>query len=99
MRLALFVSICALGFLGTLGGCLILALDGFTTSSKRGHWSIFVPTSQAYVMAVIMFLLSVLALLWIMQQTHASKVGYLFGAVCYVGTATWLVKFLATTIQ
>ena len=62
MRKTQFVAVLFLAFFALVGGCLILAQDGFTTSSKRGHWSIFVPAPQAYVMAGIMFTLSVLGL-------------------------------------
>lgn len=99
MRLAQIASVCSLGLLGLIGGCLILSQDGFTTSSKRGHWSVFVPTPQAYVMAAIMFALSVLALLWLLQQARARNSTYLICATGYCGAVIGLTRLLAVVIQ
>ena len=73
-----------------LGGCLIAAGSGFTASGKRGDWQIFVPAPQAYIMAAIMFVMSGLALLWLLQQMKARTLGYVFGAAAYVGVAVVL---------
>lgn len=55
MRKAQFAAVFSLAFFALAGGCLILAEGGFTTSSKRGHWSVFVPAPKACVMVDIMF--------------------------------------------
>lgn len=70
MRKALITSVASLAVLGMIGGCLILAGDGFTTSSKRSRWQVFVPAPEAYLMAAIMFTLSSIAVLWLLQQTR-----------------------------
>jgi len=99
MRLAQFLSVCALGLLGLIGGCLVLSQDGFTTSSKRGHWQIFVPAPQAYVMAAIMFALSVVASIWLLQQARAKTSTYVYYIVVYVAAAIGLTRVLAQVIQ
>ena len=99
MRKAQFAAVLSLAFFALLGGCLILAQDGFTTSSKRGHWSIFVPAPQAYLMAAIMFTLSGLGVLWLLQQAQASRPVYLIAAVGYGGLVFALTKALASYLQ
>lgn len=99
MRAAQHLSILALGLLGMLGGCLILAENGFTTSSKRGEWSTFVPAPQAYVMAAIMFSMSVLAVIWLLKQSKASIPSYAASFLLYLAATFTLTRFLATTLQ
>ena len=99
MRRAQFAAVFSLAFFSLVGGCLVIAQDGFTTSSKRGHWSIFVPAPQAYVMAAIMFTLSVLCVLWLLQQAQASRLAYLFAAAGYVGASFALTNALANYLQ
>lgn len=99
MPKALFASIAALATLGLLGGCLVLAQDGFTTSSKRGGWEIFVPAPQAYVMAAIMFALSAIAVLWLLQQTRLRPRGYLLCAVAYLGAACLVTSLLTHALR
>ncbi len=70
MRKALIASVASLAVLGMVGGCLVVAGEGFTTSNKRGTSEVFVPAPQAYVMAVIMFAMSVIAVLWLLQQAR-----------------------------
>ena len=99
MRKASFAAVFSLALLGLVGGCLILSQDGFTTSSKRGHWSIFVPAPEAYVMSAIMFAMSCLAALWLLQQVRAKPSTYLLSIFGYCGAAILLTKSLATYIQ
>lgn len=99
MRNAQFAAVFSLALLGLVGGCLIFSQDGFTTSGKRGEWSIFVPTPQAYVMAAIMFALSILAILWLLQQVRAKPSTYILTFGGYCGAALMLTKILATYIQ
>jgi len=68
MQKAIGTAVAALCGLGTLGGCLIIADSGFTTSSKLGALMIFVPVPQAYIAASIMFALSGVALICFLQQ-------------------------------
>ena len=99
MRKAQFAAVLSLAFFALMGGCLILAQDGFTTSSKRGLWPIFVPAPQAYVMAALMFTLSFLGLLWLLQQIRASRTIYLLSIAGYGAAVVVLTKFLATQFQ
>jgi hypothetical protein len=99
MRKALFASITALAALGMLGGCLVLARNGFMTSSKRGGWQMFVPAPQAYMMAAIMFALSGLAVFWLLQQTKLRTWGYVIFAAGYIGVACIITRALRQTFQ
>lgn len=99
MRKAQLASVVSLALLGLIGGCLILSQDGFTTSSKRGHWSIFVPEPEAYVMAAIMFVLSILASFWLLREIRARQITYVFGIAGYCGAVFMLTDYLATHIQ
>lgn len=94
MRQAQIASVTALALLGMIGMCLIFAEQGFTTSSKRAHWSIFVPLPQAYIMAGIMFALSSIAVLWLLQQAKANLLGYLVTIVAYVLASIFITEFL-----
>ena len=84
---ALIASVTALAALAMIGGCLVLAGDGFTASGKRGQHVIFVPLPQAYIMAAILFALSVVAVLWLLQQAKTRAWGYAVCAMAYVGVA------------
>lgn len=94
MRKAIIASVTTLCAIGMLGGCLILAGNGFITSSKRADWHIFVPAPQAYIMAAIMFALSGIALLWLLQQVQALVLGYALGAAAYIGVAIIITRAL-----
>ena len=94
MHKAIITSVTALCVLGMLGGCLIAAGSGFTTSSKRGEWNIFVPAPEAYILAAIMFTLSGVALLWLLQQLKTRAWGYVFSAAVYVGVVVVLTQAL-----
>lgn len=94
MRKAQFAAVFLLAFFALVGGCLILAQDGFTTSGKHGQGAMLVPAPQAYLMAAIMFALSVLALIGLLQQMQASRLLYLiaamgYGSAIYVITKAW----------
>jgi hypothetical protein len=99
MRVAQYASVIALGILGMIGGCIILSQDGFTTSSKRGHWSIFVSTPEAYVMAAIMFSMSMVAVIWLLTQSKVRFTGYAVSFALYIAAVFSLTKFLSSVIQ
>ena len=99
MRKAQVASVFSLALLSLVGGCLILSQGGFTTSSKRGHWSIFVPVPEAYVMAAIMFALSILANLWLLREARARPITYAFAISGYCGAAFLLTAYFAAYIQ
>jgi hypothetical protein len=94
MRKVIITSVTALCVLGMLGGCLIVSGSGFTTSSKRGEWQIFVPAPQAYIMAAIMFALSGIAVLWLLQQGKVRAWGYVISAAAYIGVAVVVTRAL-----
>lgn len=95
MRKSLITSVIALFALGLIGGCLIIAGSGFTTSNKRGLWQVFVPAPQAYFMAAIMFALSGVALLWLLQQAKVRALGYGVCAAAYLGGAVVITRVLS----
>lgn len=95
MQKGAIASVSALCVLGMLGGCLIAAYGEFATSSKRGAMSILVPAPQAYILAAIMFAMSALALVWLLQQLGARARGYCVGAAAYVGVAVVLTRLLS----
>ncbi|MCB1956485.1 MAG: hypothetical protein KDG55_12460 [Rhodocyclaceae bacterium] len=99
MHLATFASVVSLGLLGLIGGSLVLAQDGFTTSSRHGTWSVFVPAPQAYLMAAILFALSALALVWILQQVRARPSLYLASGALYGGAVVLLTRLLARLLH
>jgi hypothetical protein len=99
MHKALIASVTALAGLGLVGGCLIVAGSGFTTSYKRAHWQVFVPVPQAYIMAAIMFALSGIAVLWLLQQAKARSSGLVVCAAAYVGVAVVLTRLLSHALQ
>jgi hypothetical protein len=94
MNKAQITSVASLGVLGMLGGCMVIAFGGFTASGKYGSWEVFVPAPQGYIMAVIMFSFSVLAVVWLLQQAKARVAGYVMAAVAYVASSIILVRLL-----
>ena len=94
MRAAQVASVVFLFALGLLGGCLVVAGHGFTTSGKRGQWQIFVPPPQAYVMAAIMFALSAIALLWLLRQAKARASTVAIAGLASVGAALFITRII-----
>lgn len=76
-------AILALCILGLLGACLILGLDGFTSSSKRGDVVVFVPAPAAYLAAVPLLIMSILALLVLLRDFGAGIKSYLLWGSIY----------------
>lgn len=77
-----------------LGGCLVLAGRGFTTSSKRGGWEVTVPVPEAYAMAAIMFSLSALAVIWLLRQCAIGVLGRAVAVPIYFIAAAALTRAL-----
>ncbi len=98
MHKALLAVVSALAALGLLGGCLIIAGNGFTTTNKRAQWSVFVPAPQAYVMAAILFLLSTIAVIWLLQQMKARPWVYGLCATGYAGSAIIVCRLVVALI-
>ena len=99
MRKAIIASITTLAVLGLIGGCLIVAGNGFTTSNKHARWQVFVPTPDAYIMASIMFALSGIAMLWLLQQAKLRVSGLVICATTYIGVAIVLTRSLSHALQ
>lgn len=99
MRVAQFLSVFSLAFFALAGGCLILAQEGFTTSSKRGHWSVFVPLPEAWLMAAIMFALSFLGLVWLLREARIARSGWLLGLAAWLAAAWVLVRLWVVGLQ
>ena len=83
LGLAVKLSIAALVLLGLLGGSLIVAYSGFTTSSKTGGASVFVPAPTAYVLAAIMYAMSAIGLLALLRAKQVATI------VSVVAFAIW----------
>jgi predicted tellurium resistance membrane protein TerC len=62
------ISIAAIVLLGMIGGSLIVAHSGFETSPKRGGHSVFVPTPQAYILAVMMYGMSLIGMVALVRE-------------------------------
>jgi hypothetical protein len=95
MNRALVAAVIALATLGMVGGCLVVAWGGFATSSKRGNSSVFVPAPQAYVMAGIMFVISGIAVLWLLQQAKARLWLYIMAFAIYACLALIITRAIS----
>ncbi len=88
-----FVALLAV--LGLIGGSLIVAHAGFSTSPRRGGPSVFVPAPQAYVLAVVMYGQAAVASLALLKHHRASARTVLGVAAGLVLVAVGRVKLLA----
>ncbi|MGV8805461.1 MAG: hypothetical protein ACWA6Y_10920 [Polaromonas sp.] len=91
------LSIAALVLLGLIGGSLIVAHSGFETSPRRGGTPTFVPAPEAYVLALIMYLMSSLALIALLRNRNTSRQAIAAALCAYVAIAASLVAALAPT--
>ncbi len=89
------LSVAALFLLGLLGGCLVVAYSGFETSPRRGGASTLVPAPQAYVLAVVMYLMSCLAMLALLRDRGAPARVVAVAFCGYIVAAWIVVKILA----
>jgi hypothetical protein len=87
MRKLLIASVSALATLGMIGGCWVLANDGFTASGKRGQWPVFVPAPQAYVIAAILLAMSAIAVLWLLREAKLGTWACTLWGAAYLGAA------------
>lgn len=95
MRKATIASVAALAALGLVGGCVVIAGEGFLSSGKRGGSPVFVPPPQAYVMAAIMFAMSALAAYWLLREAKLRGWRAAMAVLGYVGVAVILTRLLA----
>jgi len=88
-------SVLAIVLLGLLGGCLILAHAGFSTSPPRGGTTTFVPAPQAYLLAGVLFCMSVIGLAALLRNRQVSGGVTALAVVLYAFAAAWLTQALA----
>lgn len=82
------LSISALVVLGLIGGSLIVAHSGFETSPRRGGSSMFVPAPEAYVIAVVLYVMSCLAMSVLLREQKVTKAMSL-GTFAGYGLIAW----------
>ena len=88
------LSVAALVVLGMVGGGLIVAYSGFGTSPKYGGPSTFVPAPRAYFLAAVMYSMSVIGMLALLQSWQPSSRLTALAVALYAGVATLLVLAL-----
>ena len=88
------VAIAALVLLGMVGGSLILAQSGFSTSPKRGGPSVFVPAPQAYLLAAILYAMSAIGLFALLRAWQAAMPLMVLAVLGYLSFAAGLVWML-----
>lgn len=91
MSLPAWFSVAALCVLGMLGGSLIVAYSGFETRPPRGTTSVFVPAPEAYILAAIMYAMSLLALLALIRERTRSTQPAVVAIAIYLALAWTLV--------
>lgn len=84
------VAVASIVVLGLLGGSLIVAHAGFGTSPHRGGPSTFVPAPQAYLLAVIMYGMSAVGLMALLQNRKTSRMTTAIALVVCAAAATLL---------
>lgn len=90
---AVQVAVAALVLLGWVGGSLIVAHSGFSTSPRRGGPSTFVPAPQAYLLAATMYGMSVVGVLALLRSRQVSRSVIAVALVIYVCVAAALTAF------
>lgn len=88
-------AVAALVLLGWIGGSLIVAYSGFATSPRRGGPSTFVSAPEAYVLAAIMYCMSVIGLLALLRNRQASWISTITALVVYCAAAALACAALA----
>ena len=91
------LSIAALVLLGLIGGSLIVAHSGFETSPRRSGTPTFVPAPEAYVLAVVMYLMSCIAVIALLRNRNTSRPAIAAALCTYAVAAASLVAALAPT--
>ena len=77
------LSVAALVLLGIFGGSLIVAHGGFETSPRRGGSPVFVPAPQGFIVAAMMYGMSVLGLIALLRAWHKSLTAIAGALVLY----------------
>ena len=73
LSVAARISIAALVLLGMIGGSLIVAHGGYETSPKGGGTPVFVPAPQGFIVAAMMYGMSVLGMIALLRAWHSSR--------------------------
>ena len=89
------LAVMAMVVLGMVGGGLIVAHSGFGTSPKYGGPSTFVPAPQAYFLAAVMYSMSAIGMLALLQNRQASWWLKAFAVLAYTTASTLLVVIFA----
>lgn len=90
------VAIAAIVLLGLIGGSLIVAHAGFSTSPKRGGPSTFVPAPQAYLLAATMYGMSLVGMLVLLRARWVSRSGIALALLIHACVAVALAAFFHT---
>lgn len=89
------LAVAAMVVLGMVGGALIVAHSGYTTSPKRGGTRIHVPAPEAYVLAAALFGMSFIGLIVLLRAQAVSRWVMAFAMGSY-GVIGWLlIRWLA----
>lgn len=96
---AVQVAVAAIILLGLLGGSLIVGQAGFSTSPRRGGTSTFVPAPEAYLLAALMYGMSFIGMLALLQNRRTSRLGTAFAVALYVIAATLLATLVASNVR
>ena len=88
------LSIAALVLLGMVGGSLIVAHGGYETSPKRGGVPVFVPAPQSFIVAAMMYGMSVLGMVALLRAHHQSRTTIAIACVLYAIVAVVFVAIL-----
>jgi hypothetical protein len=67
------IAVAALVLLGMVGGSLIVAHGGYETSPRRGGSPVFVPAPQGFIIAAMMYGMSVLGVVALLREWHQSR--------------------------
>lgn len=95
LSLGIQLAVAAIVMLGMVGGGLIVAYSGFGTSPKYGGPSTFVPVPQAYFLAAMMYGMSAIGMLALLQNQKASWLLTALAVFAYAAVATLLVVVFA----
>jgi hypothetical protein len=88
------ISIAALVLLGMLGGSLIVAHGGYETSPRRGGLAVFVPAPQGFIIAAMMYGMSVLGMVALLRAWLQSRTTIAIALLLYAFLAFMFVSAL-----
>jgi hypothetical protein len=80
--------------LGMVGGSLIVAHGGYETSPRRGGSPVFVPAPQGFIIAAMMYGMSVLGMVALLRAWHQSRATIAVAIALYAVVAVIFVSAL-----